>query len=121
MRPTIKSTAFLSALAIVLAGCSTTWDPHAPKTVRAGDGGGSLSLKHGQRLYIPLAADPNGGYEWHRVEPPVVVVVPDGPARPEGMQFTPVRTGSEKLAFEYRPVAGGESAQTTVSYDVTVR
>ena len=36
------------------------------------------------------------------------------------MNFTPVRSGEEKLLLEYRPVSGTGPAQRVVSYDVTV-
>jgi len=120
MEPTMKLTALLSAC-VLLAGCATKWDPHAPKTVTAASEGGSVTVKHGQRLYFPLAADPNGGYEWRRVEPRIVAVMADGPPQPEGMQFTPVRSGTQKLQFDYRPVSGDGAPQRSVSYDIKVR
>ena len=107
-------------IALALAGCSTAWDPHAPKTVTAQPEGGALTVKHGQRLRVALASDPASGYEWHRVEPPIMSVVLEGPADAEGFRFTPVRSGEEKLRFEYRPVAGQGSAERVVSYDITV-
>jgi hypothetical protein len=108
-------------LVCVLAGCSTTNDPHAPKTITAGANGGAVTVNHGQRLYIPLAADRTGAFEWRRVEPAMVRVVPQSAPSEQGIMFTPVRTGTEKLRFEYRPTTGDGMAQKVVSYDVTVR
>ena len=106
---------------LLLAGCSTTWDPHRPKTIAAQADGGSVSLKHGQRLRVPLAAGTDSAFEWRRVEPPLMAVVAEGAPDAEGINLTPVRTGREKLVFEYRPVSGEGAAQKSVSYDVTVR
>lgn len=111
----------LIVIAFALAGCSTTRDPHAPKTITARDTGGPITLSHGQRLFIFLASDPASGYEWRRVEPLVVMVVPVGAPLPQGSWFTPVRSGTETLRFEYRPLSGDATPQKTVSYDVTVR
>ena len=108
-------------LVFVVTGCSTTRDPHAPKTIVAGANGGSVTVNHGQRLRIPLAADRSGALEWRRVEPRIVAVVAAGAPDAQGFDFTPVRTGNEKLRFEYRPVTGDGAAQKTVSYDITVR
>jgi hypothetical protein len=107
-------------LAFALAGCMTSWDPHAPATIVAGGEGGSVTVPHGSRLRLPLAADPAGAYEWRRVEPQVLIVTAERPADAEGQTFTPVRTGDEKLRLEYRPLAGDGPAQRTVSYDVSV-
>lgn len=104
---------------LLLAGCSTTWDPHAPKTLVAAEGGGSVSMQHGQRLRIPLIAA-DSAFEWRPVEPRIVAVMAQGAPNGEGFLFTPVRSGSEKLVFEYRPVEGEGTAQKAVSYDVTV-
>jgi hypothetical protein len=95
-------------------------DPHAPKTVWADEGGGAVTVKHGDRLRIPLASDPAGTYEWRRAEPGLPVVVPQGPPDAQGFVFTPVRSGDEKLRMEYRPMSGEGAAQRTVSYDVSV-
>ena len=46
-------------------------------------------------------------------------VVTEGPGDPDGINFTPVRSGEEKLRLEYRPIAGG-TAQRTVDYTVKV-
>lgn len=112
---------FLLITALVLTGCSTTRDPHAPKTVVAGDSGGAVTLNHGERLFIRLTTDEKSGYEWRRVEPMILTVVPVGAPLPQGMWMTPVRSGTEKLRFEYRPLSGEATAQKIVSYDVTVR
>ena len=61
-------------LVLLAAGCSTVWDPHSPKTVTGSDEGGAVTLKHGERLHLPLAADPGGQYEWRLAEPPSVRV-----------------------------------------------
>ena len=111
------------AIVLVLlaaAGCSTTWDPHAPKTVTAKDEGGAVTVQHGQRLRLPLATDPGGQYEWRLAEPPVRAVVAQGPGDEKGLNFTPVRSGEEQLRLEYRPVSGEGAPQRIVSYDVTV-
>jgi predicted secreted protein len=112
--------ALLATLVITLAACSTTRDPHAPKTIVASGGGGSITLDHGQRLFIRLESDPASGYEWRRVEPMILTVVAVGAPLPQGMWFTPVRTGTEKLRFEYRPLSAEVQPQKVVSYDVTV-
>jgi predicted secreted protein len=113
MRPAI-------VLVVLAAGCSTVWDPHAPKTVTAGDEGGAVTVKHGQRLHLPLATEPGGKYEWRLAEPPVRAVVAEGPADEKGLNFTPVRSGEQQLRLEYRPVSGEGAPQRIVSYDVTV-
>jgi len=108
-------------LVFALAGCmARSWDPHAPKTVVASEDGGAVTVNHGARLHIPLAADPNGTYEWKLIEPQLLKVMAEGPAEAGGQNFTPVRSGEEKLRLEYRPVTGGGAAQRVVSYDVTV-
>lgn len=120
MTSPIARAAAASVLAL-LAGCANLRDIHAPKTIVAEPAGGAVEVKHGQRLRIPLPADPKGGYEWRRVEPPVMKVVMEGPPDERGINFTPVRDGDEKLSFEYRPVSGEGAAQRSVSYDITVR
>ena len=108
-------------LLLLLAGCATgRLDPHAPKTVVAAQDGGSVSIKHGQRLRIPLTVEDNA-FEWRPVEPPIVAVMGQGRPDEQGFMFTPVRSGNEKLVFEYRPVEGEGAAQKAVSYDVTVK
>ena len=109
--------------AVALAGCATgRLDPHAPKTVVAAGDGGRVTIKHGQRLRIPLTVG-DSAFEWHPLEPQIVAVMAQGSPDDQGFLFTPVRSGSEKLVFEYRPLEGeGEgAAQKAVSYDVTVR
>jgi hypothetical protein len=95
-------------------------DPHAPKTVVAAEDGGRVSIKHGQRLRIPLTVA-DSAFEWRPVEPQIVAVIAQGRPDEQGFMFTPVRSGNEKLTFEYRPVEGEGAAQKAVSYDVTVR
>jgi predicted secreted protein len=107
-------------LTLALAGCSTTWDPHAPKTVMANEEGGSVTVQHGDRLHLPLVADPTGAYEWRLVQPVLPIVLAEGPPTEEGFDFTPVRDGEETLRLEYRPVSGEGAAQRSVAYDVTV-
>lgn len=111
----------LLSLAVALAGCSTVYDPHKPKTVVARAEGGSVTLKHGERLRIPLAAPEDTAFEWHRVEPPIMTVIPVGAPGADGIELTPVRSGNEKLVFEYRPLGGEGNAEKSVAYDVTVR
>jgi hypothetical protein len=108
-------------LVFALGGCfAKGFDPHAPSTVVASEQGGAVTVTHGNRLRFPLATEPSGGYEWRRVEPRTPMVVAEGPADAEGLNFTPVRSGEEKLQLEYRPISGEGPAQRTVSYDVTV-
>jgi hypothetical protein len=94
-------------------------DVHGPKTITASAEGGSVTVTHGNRLRLPLATNPNDGYEWRRVEPQILRVVAEGPADADGISFTPVRSGVEKLSLEYRPLTGGEPKRT-VAYEVTV-
>lgn len=98
-----------AALALLLlAACATSWDPHAPRTVVAGEQGGAVTVRHGQRLRIEL---PNIA-AWTRDEPEVVAVVPQGPPEADAWMFTPVRNGRETLRFAM--------AERTVTYEVTV-
>jgi hypothetical protein len=106
------------ALVVALAACASV-DVHGPKTVVAPAEGGSVTVTHGNRLRLPLATKANDGYEWRRAEPQILSVMVEGPADPDGISFTPVRSGEEKLRMEYRPLAGGP-AQRTVNYTVTV-
>ncbi|HEY5898208.1 MAG TPA: hypothetical protein VIV54_11620 [Burkholderiales bacterium] len=112
------------ALALVVlllgGGCANLWDIHAPRTVSVGPGGGAVTVNHGERLRIGLASDASG-YEWRRVEPPVMMVVMEGPPDAQGFNFTPVRSGEEKLRFEHRPASGEGTADRVLSYDITVR
>ncbi|HUQ75168.1 MAG TPA: hypothetical protein VM183_10610 [Burkholderiales bacterium] len=110
----------LAAAAVLLAGCAMN-DIHAPKTVTAGATGGAVTVNHGSRLRIPLTGNGENGLEWRRVEPPIMSVVAEGVPDAQGFMFTPVRTGTEKLRFEYRPMTGEGMAQRVVSYDITVR
>ena len=115
-----NSIAALVACLFLLGGCITRWDPHAPRNVTASAEGGAVRVQHGDRLRLPLASDPASGYEWRLVEPPVRMVLAEGPAGGQGINLTPVRTGEEQLRLEYRPIAGEGPAQRAVSYDVTV-
>ena len=121
MTSLIARLAAASLLVILAGGCARFMDIHAPKTVTAGADGGEVTVRHGQRLRIPLTADPKGGFEWRRVEPPIMRVVLEGPPDEQGLNFTPVRDGEEQLRFEYVPLAGERTAQRTVSYTITVR
>ena len=100
----------LLALVVLLSGCATTWDPHAPSTIVARESGGPVTVKHGQRLRIDLPKV--GDYAWTREEPQIPVVVPQGPPDADAWMFTPVRSGKETLRFAM--------AQRTVEYEVTV-
>ena len=104
-----RSLAF-AVLAAALAGCSTTHDPHAPRTVTAGDAGGEVEVKHGQRLRIELPGV--GEHAWSREEPQTPVVIVQGPPEGDIWMFTPVRSGKETLRFSM--------PQRTVTYEVTV-
>lgn len=108
----------LVAGVVLLAGCAGLWDVHGPKTVVANPNGGAVTVEHGDRLRLPLATE--NGYEWRKVEPQIVSVVAQGAADADGLSFTPVRTGTEQLRLEYRPIGADGTAQKTVSYDVTV-
>jgi hypothetical protein len=105
-------------LLMALAGCSTTLDPHKPRTIEAGADGGAVSIRHGQRLHVPLPVQ--AGYEWKLVEPRVMAVVAEGPPTAEGQYFTPVRSGAEKLRIEQR-ASRDAAPQRVLTYDVTVR
>ena len=97
-------------------------DPHAPKTVIAGEQGGQVRLDHGERLRIRLPADAASGYEWRRVEPQILMVMVEGPPNGDLWSFTPVRTGNETLRFEYRRARDeSTAAQRAVTYEITVR
>lgn len=99
-----------SFLLLFLAACSTTFDPHAPRTVVAREQGGRVTVAHGQRLRIELPRV--GEYAWTREEPQAPVVVPQGPPEGDAWMFTPVRSGAETLRFAM--------ADRTVTYEVTV-
>lgn len=100
----------LLALAVLLSGCSTTWDPHAPRTITAGEAGGEVRVKHGQRLRIQLPGV--GDYAWSREEPQTPVVLAHGAPQGDAWMFTPVRSGKETLRFSM--------PQRTVTYEITV-
>ena len=121
MTSPIARAAAASLLALLAASCANLRDIHAPKTVDASASGGAVTVRHGERLRIPLAADPKSGFEWRRVEPPIMKVVLEGAPDEQGLTFTPVRDGDEQLKFEYRPVTGDGAVQRSVSYDITVR
>ncbi len=106
-------------LALLVAGCSTTWDPHAPSTIVV-EKAGEVRIDHGQRLQIklPLAAS---GSEWRRREPITMVVLAEGLVDRNGLRMTPIRSGKETLRFEELPVEGEGAAQRTFSYEITVR
>jgi hypothetical protein len=96
------------AAAVMMGGCSTTWDPHKPRTITAGPEGGDVKVEHGQRLRIQLPADA----DWRRVEPLIQAVMPAAPREGDVWMFTPVRSGQETLRLE--------SPQGSVIYRITV-
>src|SRR2546423_15608797 len=98
-----KSIALLAAC-LLLSGCITRWDPHAPRNVTASADGGAVTVQHGERLRLPLASDPASGYEWRLVEPPGRRVLAEGPAGEQGVNLTPGRSGEEPLGPAIRPV-----------------
>jgi len=104
---------------LFLAGCSTTWDPHAPKTVVAPETGGEVTVKHGQRLQVKLPAAAQG-MEWRTREPMTRVVLAETYPEPDGLRMTPIRSGQESLRFEEMPARGDGTAQRSVSFEVTV-
>lgn len=99
-----------AVFAAALAGCSTTFDPHAPRTITAKEEGGDVRVKHGQRLRIELPKV--GEYAWQRDEPQTPVVIQQQPPEGDTWMFTPVRSGKETLRFTM--------PQRTVTYEVTV-
>ena len=113
-------TLFIACLALGGCAASNRWDPHSPRTVVASAEGGQITVQHGDRLRLPLVADPKSGYEWRLAEPPIRMVVAEGPPTDYGINLTPVRTGDERLRVEYRPVEGSGAAKRTLSYDVRV-
>ena len=104
---------------LLLAGCSTTWDPHAPSTIVAPETDGEVTVKHGQRLQVKLPAA-GEGMEWRTREPMTMVVVAVAAPEPDGRRMTPVRSGKETLRFEELPERGEGTAQRAVSYEITV-
>ena len=109
----------LLASVLLVGGCSTTWDPHAPRTVVAPETGGEVTVKHGQRLQVMLPAAAQGN-EWRPREPVTMVVLAETYPRPDGLRMTPIRSGKETLRFEEVPERGDGTAQRAVSYEVTV-
>jgi hypothetical protein len=105
---------------VFISGCSTTWDPHAPKTVVAPEAGGEISLKHGQRLQVKLPTAAQGS-EWRPREPMTMVVLAETAPQPDGLRMTPVRSGQETLRFDEVPLLGEGAAARSVTYQVTVR
>lgn len=78
---------------LLLAACA-----NEPRTIIAPEGGGRVSVIHGERLLIRLP-DPAGG-EWVKREPPVRAVVEEWPPEPAVRRFTPVTSGTQELRFE---------------------
>ena len=107
---------------LALGGCisSSRWDPHAPRDITASAEGGQITVQHGDRLHLPLVADPKSGYEWRLAEPPIRMVMLEGAPTQQGINLTPLRTGDERLRVEYLPIEGTGKPQRTVSYDVRV-
>jgi hypothetical protein len=95
---------------VLLSGCATTWDPHAPRTISVGDAGGAVRVQHGQRLRIQLPGA--GDYAWQRDEPLIRAVVAQSAPEGDVWMFTPVRSGKETLRFTM--------PQRSVTYEVTV-
>ena len=112
----------LVIVCLALGGCASSnrWDPHSPRNVVASAEGGQITVQHGDRLRLPLVADPKSGYEWRLAEPPIRMVMLEGAPTDQGLNMTPVRTGDERLRVEYRPIDGTGAPQRTVSYDVRV-
>jgi hypothetical protein len=104
---------------VFLAGCSTTWDLHAPRTVVAPEKGGAVEVDHGHRLLVKLPAAAEGS-EWRPREPMTMVVIAEGPVDEVGLRMTPVRSGKQTLRFEELPKQGDGSPQRVLSYEVTV-
>ena len=104
----------------LLAGCSTSWDPHSPSTITAPESGGEVRVKHGQRLQVKLPAAAQGN-EWRPRQPMTMVVLVEGAPEPDGLRMTPVRSGSETLRIDEVPLRGEGAAQRSVTYQVTVR
>ena len=105
---------------LFLAGCSTTWDPHAPGTIVAPETGGEVEVRHGQRLQVKLPTVEQGS-EWRRREPMTMAVIAEAAPEPDGVRMTPVRSGKETLRFEERAAGGDGEAKRVVTYEVTVR
>jgi len=97
----------------LLAACA-----NEPRTVTAPEGGGRVSVVHGERLLIRLP-DP-AGMEWIKREPPVRAIMEEWPPEPTVRRFTPVTSGSQELRFERRRPGSEEPAAQVVTYEVTV-
>jgi hypothetical protein len=97
----------------LLAACA-----NEPRTITAPQGGGSVTIGHGDRLLIPLPDA--AGLEWVKREPPVRAVVEEGPPEPTVRRFTPVTTGKQELRFEARTPGSEGPAARVVTYEVTV-
>ena len=110
---------WLPAFLLLLGGCSTTWDPHAPSTIVAPEGGGEVTVKHGQRLQVNLPTAAQGS-EWRTREPITMAVIGETAPRPDGLRMTPVRSGKETLRFDEVPAIGEGEAKRAVSYEITV-
>ena len=104
---------------LLLAGCSTTWDPHAPGTTEAPENGGEVKVSHGNRLLVRLPA-PAQGLEWRQHEPMTTVVMAEGLPREDGLRMTPIRSGKSTLRFEELPARGEGTAERVLSYEITV-
>lgn len=89
-----------------------------PRTITAPEGGGSVTVGHGDRLVIPLPDA--AGLEWVKREPTVRAVVEEAPPEPTLRRFTPVTTGKQELRFEARTPGSDGPAARAVTYAVTV-
>lgn len=96
-----------------LAACA-----NEPRTVIAPDGGGKVSVIHGDRLLIRLPEP--AGMEWVKREPLARAVVEEWPPEPTVRRFTPVTTGTQELRFEERKPGSDGPAARVVTYEVTV-
>ena len=110
---------FLIIGSILMSGCSTVWDPHAPSTIVAPATGGDVKVEHGQRLQVNLPAAAEGS-EWRPRQPMTLVVLVEGVPARDGVRMTPVRSGTDTLRFDEMPLLGEGSAQRSVTYQVTV-
>ena len=104
---------------LLLGGCSTPWDVHAPRNITAAENGGEVTVKHGQRLEVKLPAAAEGN-EWRTREPITMAVMAVAAPERDGVRMTPVRSGKETLRFEERPLRGEGEAKRVVSYEITV-
>ena len=97
----------------LLAACA-----NEPRTITAPEGGGSVTVAHGDRLLIPLPDA--AGMEWVKREPPVRAVIEEGPPEPTLRRFTPVTTGKQELRFEARKPGSEDPAARVLTYEITV-